>query len=331
MSQVNMLQYLSKTIFSLCILATVMLYLGCSKSETPRAVPAQTNTTAPEVNESSNVSQLEAPPKNSESQSHELPVITFGNDTPSTSSAHGEMKSGEKQNETLEADKRADVVIAALKDLQILLGTWRGITQKNFDGSKALDETNWVWDFKTNPKQPALVMSSEASPYYRLASMTYLPESEQYQLQLTGDEGQTSTLIGEFTSEIKDEPGDDDKPQRTYKLEFTEKEPEDKTKRLVFNQQNNNRYLLEVYEQRGGNDRFFRVDTVSTQREGTSMALIDEGYGERTCIISGGLGTITVSYQGKSYYVCCTGCKAAFEEEPERWIARFEEQSKSMN
>ncbi|MBR9804101.1 YHS domain-containing protein [bacterium] len=53
---------------------------------------------------------------------------------------------------------------------------------------------------------------------------------------------------------------------------------------------------------------------------------MDEGYGEKTCIISGGLGTITVSHNGQTYYVCCTGCKAAFEDDPERWIARAEEQ-----
>ncbi|MEZ5952658.1 MAG: YHS domain-containing protein, partial [Planctomycetaceae bacterium] len=70
-------------------------------------------------------------------------------------------------------------------------------------------------------------------------------------------------------------------------------------------------------------------DTVSTQREGTSLALIDEGYGEKTCIISGGLGTMTVSHKGQTYYVCCTGCKAAFEDDPERWIARAEEQKKN--
>ncbi|MCA8990022.1 MAG: YHS domain-containing protein, partial [Planctomycetaceae bacterium] len=115
-------------------------------------------------------------------------------------------------------------------------------------------------------------------------------------------------------------------PQKTYKLAFTQSGDE-MGRRFVFNQQNNNRYLLEVYDRRAGNDQFFRVDTVSTQREGTSMALIDEGYGEKTCIISGGLGTISVSYQGNTYYVCCTGCKAAFDEDPERWIARFKENS----
>ena len=56
------------------------------------------------------------------------------------------------------------------------------------------------------------------------------------------------------------------------------------------------------------------------------FALSDTDYGEKTCIISQGLGTIAVSYQGKTYWVCCSGCKAAFEDDPQRWIARAAEQ-----
>ncbi|MCA9081882.1 MAG: hypothetical protein KDA58_15080, partial [Planctomycetaceae bacterium] len=74
--------------------------------------------------------------------------------------------------------------------------------------------------------------------------------------------------------------------------------------------------------------RFLRFDTVATQREGTSFAKSDDDYGEKTCVISGGLGTMQVSHKGKSYWVCCTGCKAAFEEDPETWIAEFEAKQK---
>ena len=45
-------------------------------------------------------------------------------------------------------------------------------------------------------------------------------------------------------------------------------------------------------------------------------------------MISGGLGTSQVSYNGKSYWVCCSGCKAAFDEEPARWVAEFEAKQK---
>ena len=127
-----------------------------------------------------------------------------------------------------------------------------------------------------------------------------------------------------------DQPeGDDNKPQQTYKLALAEvdaTDPKDQWQ-VVFNQQRNDRYLMELYKKRGAN--FARFETVATQREGTSFALSDDDYGERKCVISGGLGTIQVSYQGKSYWVCCTGCQAAFNEDPATWIAEFEEREAS--
>ena len=36
----------------------------------------------------------------------------------------------------------------------------------------------------------------------------------------------------------------------------------------------------------------------------------------------GGAGTMTVSYNGQTYYVCCTGCRDAFLAEPEKFIAK---------
>ena len=88
------------------------------------------------------------------------------------------------------------------------------------------------------------------------------------------------------------------------------------------NQQDNNRYLLELSRLRGKN--FVRFDTAASQREGTSFAVNDSDFKEKTCVISQGLGTIQVSHKGKSYWVCCSGCKAAFEEDPDKWIAKFE-------
>jgi YHS domain-containing protein len=36
--------------------------------------------------------------------------------------------------------------------------------------------------------------------------------------------------------------------------------------------------------------------------------------------VTGGLGTIAVSYKGQTYYVCCGGCKDAFEADPEKYV-----------
>jgi hypothetical protein len=41
------------------------------------------------------------------------------------------------------------------------------------------------------------------------------------------------------------------------------------------------------------------------------------------CVVSGGLGTMPVSYKGETFYVCCSGCKDAFVENPEKFIKEF--------
>ena len=39
------------------------------------------------------------------------------------------------------------------------------------------------------------------------------------------------------------------------------------------------------------------------------------------CIVTGGAASIAVSFQGKTYYVCCSGCRDAFNEDPAKIIA----------
>ena len=45
-------------------------------------------------------------------------------------------------------------------------------------------------------------------------------------------------------------------------------------------------------------------------------------------VVSGGIGTSTVSYKGETFYVCCSGCAEAFRENPEKYIAEFEAKKK---
>ena len=135
-------------------------------------------------------------------------------------------------------------------------------------------------------------------------------------------------MTGKFVSEPEEFTGDDNRPQKKYKLSLAETEPNNpEAWQVDFDQQENNRYLVKLYRKRGAT--FQLVDTVGTQRQGTSVAANDEDYGEKKCIISGGLGTMTVSYNGKSYYVCCTGCQAAFNDDPKRWLAKMQEADKT--
>ena len=245
-----------------------------------------------------------------------------GNSTPS-SSPSGTGRSGEQSG------RQIDNVIDALKPLQVVLGSWRG-SRQNAGGVETHD---WVWDLRTDRNQPALVLTTKDGEFFEQARLTYDPAGAKYLMTTTDADNLVRQFEGGFDAEPKDEPGDDGKSlQRTFKLKLTEHESADGKQRFeyVFSQQNNSRYQLYVARARGSAALRVR-DVVGAQREGTSFARSDEDYGDRTCIISQGLGTMSVSYQGKTYYVCCTGCKAAFEDDPERWIARLQEQKKNSN
>ena len=221
----------------------------------------------------------------------------------------------------LPPEKQLDEVKKALKPIQVVLGPWHAIIDK----SKTYEDLQWVWDWKTDRAQPALTMTTkEGGEYFKSARLTYLVEDEKFQMTLTDKEGNQRVLQGVFTEEPSEKPGEDKKqtPQRTYKLQLTETGDAKDRWQVVMNQQDNNRYLLELSRMRGS--RFVRFDTAASQREGTSFAINDSDFKEKTCVISQGLGTIQVSHKGKSYWVCCSGCKAAFEEDPEKWIAKFE-------
>jgi hypothetical protein len=224
--------------------------------------------------------------------------------------------------------QKMETVLDALKPLQVLIGEWRGVTQKSIGGAVSVEEPKWRRDFQTNTEQPALFVTSKTSPYFREGRLTYLIDSNEYQYTVSDRHGNERVYRGTFSEPVRDVARDGKDLQRTYKLQLNQVFPDDgnKLRQIVFNQQENNRYLLEVYNQSGS--RMFRYDTVANQREGTSFALNPNDYRERECIISGGKGTSTVSYHGKSYYVCCSGCRDAFNDDPETWIVRFIERKK---
>jgi hypothetical protein len=64
---------------------------------------------------------------------------------------------------------------------------------------------------------------------------------------------------------------------------------------------------------------------VGLTREGESFGAREKRV---ECVVSGGLGTIAVMYKGVTYYVCCSGCRDAFNEDPEKYIKEYEAKKK---
>ena len=99
---------------------------------------------------------------------------------------------------------------------------------------------------------------------------------------------------------------------------------DDKTKetqRLVWYLLHANRLMVRYEVKPAEKTLFTRVYQVGATKEGTVFANAPTGP---ECIVSGGAGTSTVTYQGKTYYVCCSGCRDAFLEEPDKYIKEYE-------
>lgn len=232
----------------------------------------------------------------------------------------------------LSATEQIQSVISHLQPLQVLLGQWRGTTRREYENFKAVDQHEWVWDLRTKPEQPALVINSDKSPYVKSGRLTWDTSTQKFLLSTTDAGGVTRTFTGDYSEPVHEVVGSDDKLHKVFTLLFDQdKAGEDGEQwQLAIAQQENNRYLLEVGKRRG-QASFNRFDTVSTQREGTSLAASDTDYAEKACIISEGLGTTEVTYKGRSYWVCCTGCRAAFDEDPEKWIALAAQRDKEKD
>ena len=92
--------------------------------------------------------------------------------------------------------------------------------------------------------------------------------------------------------------------------------------------------LLVLYETRRESSSFYRrLGEVGYTREGARLAA--SGGSGPVCVVSGGAGTIKVEHKGKTYYVCCTGCRDAFNDDPdgilETYFAELEAKKSEQN
>src|SRR5439155_4634266 len=69
-----------------------------------------------------------------------------------------------------------------------------------------------------------------------------------------------------------------------------------------------------------GAPQFSRLMEAGLLREGEAFASGGAAANLPRCILTGGAASMTVSYQGKSYPVCCTGCRDEFNDNPEKYI-----------
>ena len=201
-----------------------------------------------------------------------------------------------------------------LQELHELIGSWK-CTGNPLVGPKEERDRFWqekiAWQWQFKDKDVWLSADVTKGKHYSKFEVRYDPEKAAYLLKATTPQKQTVEFTGKLANK---------------KLTFERTDEKSKRgERLVFQLLHSNRYVL-YYEERPADSRSFAQQyRVGSTKEGVPFASVDKGP---ECIVSGGLGTMAVTYKGKTYYVCCSGCRDAFKEEPEKYVREYEEAKK---
>ncbi len=194
----------------------------------------------------------------------------------------------------------------ALQALQDYIGGWRGNGTSDASKTDIWKETaSWSWRFKG--KDVFLTAEMNDSKLFKSAELRFLPAKEKYQLQVTDKKGKTAVYEGEL---------------RASNLILEARDPDtNATNQIKFNTAGGGLRLIVTFSTKPENRTIFnRQFQIAYTKEGESFGATAK---KNECVVTGGLGTSTVSYMGQTYYVCCSGCRDAFNEDPAKIIKEY--------
>jgi hypothetical protein len=196
----------------------------------------------------------------------------------------------------------------ALQVFNELIGTWKGTAQPagSFEEQRNnfwIEKIDWQWQFKGNDAW--LVMDFKKSKNFLSGELRFLPDKDLFQLTMKTVDKKSQTFTGKLVKRVL----------------TLDREEAGEGQRLVITMLHAKRYLYR-YDVRPKNKTLFSMRyKVGATREGVPFV---EGTGQPECIVSGGFGTIPVTFNGQKYFVCCSGCRDEFNANPAKYVKELE-------
>jgi YHS domain-containing protein len=224
------------------------------------------------------------------------------------------------------ADAPANRETGPLEALQDLVGGWKGVGQPERGSNRGawIEQSDWRWDFTA--EKPAILFTAPQGKHLVEGRIT-AADPGKFHLETKAADGAKRSFTGTRDEEgtvvfTANKSGTADKPSdpAADKAATT-----DVPERLTLRLRAEGARLVVLLERRQGADQFTRLAEIGYTRVGSNFG---QGTGGPECVVTGGQGTMTVSYKGKTYYVCCTGCKDLFEADPEGTLAEYEARKK---
>jgi YHS domain-containing protein len=200
---------------------------------------------------------------------------------------------------------------SALAPFNSRIGKWNGVGQPRRGSNQGAwqEKAEWIWDFSGH--DVAVRIDVADGKLAKTLRLKFDPVSKQYIGTLIRTEGAEETYRGKL--------------ETADKLVLTADEG-DEIRQITITLLNDKRTLILFEKKLATAASFNRVAEVGYTRDGARLATSASSGPE--CIVTGGTGTMEVKYKGQTYYVCCTGCRQAFEDDPEGVIREAAERRK---
>ncbi len=194
----------------------------------------------------------------------------------------------------------------ALQKVQDFVGLWNVEgTQKVGAKTEAWKEkVSWGWKFKDGDAWITVSFAEGKGKYFTVGELKYDVVKKKYLLSLTpsGKGEMAQTFEGDYAKGALKVDRKDPKTGDVYRLTLNTLAEGDK-------------FALKYEKQDGGKGLFAAVHAMNGPKDG----LVAGAPKKPECIVSGGSANIQVSYNGKTYYVCCSGCRDEFNAEPAKY------------
>jgi hypothetical protein len=204
------------------------------------------------------------------------------------------------------ADKKVDFR-EKLQPFNDFIGQWKGDGKEK---SKTFTEDiEWGWKFKGD--EAWLVLKIKDGKQFKSGELRYIPDKNNYQMTVVDVNDKKLVFEGTMNKNY-------------LTMEREDKDAKEK-QQIVMSNAGDGVFLNYAYKKASGNKKPTTIFEVKAKREGVDFG---PGAKKNECVVSGGLGTGAVTYKGQTYYICCSGCRDAFNENPEKYVKEFEAKKK---
>jgi hypothetical protein len=213
------------------------------------------------------------------------------------------------------ADPDKEDAREALKELQEFIGGWKGSggPVRPRPGSPTWSETiDWSWRFKGDDAWLALAI--DKGKHFKAGELRYLPSKKAYRLTVTDAAGKKRAYEGGLKGNY-------------LTLERTDPDTKEVQKVVMNTAAEGVRFIYRLDRKRSGSTLWVNEFQVASTKIGESLAATEK---KQECVVSGGLGTMPVSFKGETFYVCCSGCRDEFNANPEKYVKEFKARKAGM-